>query len=192
MAAYDIMPFKSFNGGTITVKTGIMATGEVFEVGEPVESLDDGTMNEPTDDLGQWTVAQFTSTMANSALQGGIACYGPGAGNLNPQTGVAYAANDEISYWPINEGTIFITSNMRVAGGAADAAPVQSDVGEAYQVSYNTTAGQLGWGLERTTAVPGTDVEARVVDVLDTNKAPISRTGGTGVHVLFELVATSG
>ena len=192
MAAYDIMPFRSFNGGTITVKTGIMAAGEVFEVGEPVESLDDGTMNEPTDDLGEWTVAQFTSTMANSALQGGIACYGPGAGNLNPTTGIAYATDDEISYWPINEGTIFITENMRVAGGAADAAPVQSDVGEAYQVSYNTTAGQLGWGLERTTAVPGTDVEARVVDVLDINKAPISRTAGTGVYVLFELVATSG
>jgi hypothetical protein len=124
-------------------------------------------------------------------VQCGIACAGPGAGNINPATGIAYAVNDTIAYWPANEGTLFITDNVFAAGAGAASAPLVTDIGESYQITYSTTAAApIGWGVEKTAGVVGVDVCAWIVDVLDTNKAPIRLTGGTGVYVVFEITAT--
>lgn len=185
MAARDIMPFKSPLGGTFTVKTGRLSAAQTFEIGEPIGVVNAGTIQEMPIDESPWQPGD-----ADTGLQMGIACYGPGAANINPQTGTTYTTNDEVSYWPINEGIIFITDNFMDTTMATAVTPVQTDVGEAYQVSYSTAA-PIGWGIEQTAATAGTDVEARIVDVLDINKAPISRSGGTGVYLLFELVCTS-
>ena len=186
MAARDIMPFKSPHGGTTTVKTGSMTANEVFEVGEPVMVVDAGTITEPTDDAAQWTVAQM-----DIGMQCGIACFGPGASNINPRTGVAFATADEVAFWPANEGTLFITSNVFAAGAGSASAPALTDMGESYQITYGTTD-PIGWGVEKTAGVSGVDVQALIVDVLDAQLNPISRSGNTGVYVVFEIIATLG
>ena len=195
MARFDIMPWISAHGGTETVRIGSMTASEVFDVGEPIMIVDAGTLTEPADNDTQWLL----STM-DVALEAGIACYGPAGGSetndnaaaINPQTGIAFTTADEISYWPINEGTLFITSNVFAAGASSTGvvAPLLTDIGEAYQIAYGSFGTpDTGWGVEKTAGVSGVDVQAMIVNVLDTNKAPIRRTGLAGVHIVFTLNA---
>jgi len=186
MAARDIMPWVSPMGGTCSVRWGSMTASEVFEIGEPIAVVDAGTLTEPPDDA-----TQFIVTDADSGLEIGIAAAGPGASNIDPVTGAAYATGARIPYWPIGEGNLFITKKFHAAGGTTTAVPAQTDVGENYQITYNTTAGSnLGWGVEQTAGVTGVDVVARVVEVLDVDKNPIRISSGTGVYVVFTISAT--
>jgi hypothetical protein len=184
MAARDFMPFRSAHGGTETVKYAGLTAAQTFDVGEPVCVVAAGTVTEAT-------AAGWDADQMDIGLQGGIACNGPGAGNLNPETGIAYAAGDTIAFWPINEGTLFITgaaTNFRATGASAAGAvtaPVIADIGNSYEMSSDGT----NWVVEQTAATAGTSVEAYIVDVLDANKAPLRITGGTGVYVVFELYA---
>lgn len=188
MAAYDIMPVYAANGTSPVVRWGSMTASEAFVVGEPVAIVDAGTLTEPPDDASQWIITDI-----DGGLEAGIACFGPGDGTLiNPKTGIAFATGDDIAYWPINEGIVFITDNFFAAGAAAAATPAQTDVGEPYQVTYSTTSGIVGWGVEQTAGVYGTDVVATVLDVLDSLYRPIRESGQTGVYVLFTLKATIG
>lgn len=186
MAARDIMPWKSPLGGSYEVRYAGMTAAQTFDVGEPVVVVTAGTVTEAT--AAGWVVTDFT-TAGSSAMQGGIACNGPGAGNINPDTGIAYATNDKIAFWPLNQGILFITDNFYATGASAAGGattPLVTDIGESYELSSDGTV----WVVEQTAAAPGTDVQARIVDVLDTNKAPIRITGQTGVYVVFELCAT--
>jgi hypothetical protein len=194
MAAFDIMPFKSPHGGTTSVRYGSMTASEVFDTGEPIMLVTAGTLTEPTDNAAQWTVAQN-----GTGQECGIACFGPAGGAqtndraaaINPQTGVAFTALDEIAYWPANEGTIFITSNFWAAGAGSAVAPDLANIGIAYQITYATFGTpDSGWGVEETAGVVGVDVQAVILDVLDSNKAPISRSGNAGVYVIFEIKST--
>jgi hypothetical protein len=182
MAARDIMPWISPLGGTYEVRWGQMTAGEVFEVGEPVGIVDAGTLTEPPDDATQVIVTDF------DGVEGGIAAYGPGAGNIDPATGAAMAALADVPYWPWGQGTLFITDNFFAAGAGSAVAPAQTDVGENYQMVYSTTAGIIGWGLERTAGLSGVDVVCSVKEVLDANYAPLRISGGTGVYVVFDIL----
>ena len=186
MAARDIMPFKSPLGGTYEVRVGGMTASEVFDVGEPVMIVTAGTLTEPTDNAAQWTVAQMGTSM-----QCGIACFGPGTANVNrnPKTNTDYASNDEIAYWPANQGTLFITRNVFAAGAGSAAAPLLTDIDASYQITYGTTD-PIGWGVEKTAGVVGVDVQAIVTDVLDAQLSPIRNSGNAGVFVVFEINAT--
>lgn len=183
MAARDIMPFKSAHGGTVTVRWGQMTASEVFEIGEPVNVVAAGTLTEPPDDNTQWIL-----TDGGGNVEAGIAAWGPGAGNINPETGVAYATADNIPYWPINEGTLFITQNFTVAGGATAVAPALTDIGNPFQISYGAAASK--WGIERTAGLEGIDYIATVIDVLDAEKTPIRNSGNTGVYAVFTITGT--
>lgn len=189
MAKFDIMPHISPLGGTYEVRWGTMTASEVFDTGEPVMVVDAGTITEPTDNAAQWTVAQFTAT-GTTAFNGGIAATGPGASNIDPATGAEYATGADVAYWPLNQGTLFITSNFFAAGAGSAVAPAQTDVGEIYQITYGTTD-PIGWGVEQTAGVVGTDVVAKVAEVLDSLYRPIRLSGQTGVHVVFEIEATT-
>jgi len=196
MAAYDIMPFRSARGGTTSVRTGSMTASEVFDVGEPVATVDAGTITEPPDDVTQWII-----TDSDTGFNAGIAAFGPAGGaqtndraaHINPMTGIAFAAADEVAFWPVNEGTQFITRNFWAAAGGSAVVPALTDIGEAYQITYATFGTpDAGWGVEQTAGVSGVDFEARIVDVLDSQKAPIRRSGNAGVFLVFEIVATVG
>lgn len=182
----DITPYHSESGGHTSIRWGEMTASEVFEGGEPVMIVDAGTLTEPTDNNAQWVISEFTAT-GTSALSGGIAVFGPGAGNIDPQTGVAFATGGAIAYYPMNEGNLFITSVFTAAGGATVAVPALTDIGEAYQLSLGAANSQ--WGPEQTSAVQGTDVQARIVDVLDAQGTTIRTSGEAGVSVVFTIDA---
>ncbi len=192
MAKFDIMPFTSRHGGSTEVRWGEMTASENFEIGEPVMLVAAGTLTEPTDDAAQWTVAQM-----DTGQVAGIAAWGPGettqgsggtAPNLNVATGVAYATGDNLPYWPTNQGTLFITNNYYAAGGGSAVAPALTDIGIAYQIVYGTFGTpDAGWGVEQTAAAVGVDVQAIIVDVLDSTKDSIRLTGNTGVFIVFEI-----
>lgn len=197
MAVRDIMPWKSPLGGTYEVRAGAMTTGSTFCTGEPINVVTAGTLTEAPVDNTPWAIADFTTAGVQS-MEGGIACFGPGpsvAGgdtNLNPHTGVAFAAGDAIAYWPINQGTLFITDNFFADGTATVVVPAITDIGESYEIGASTTAGILGWGIEQATATAGTEVQAGIVDVLDSRFTSLNYPGnnGTGVYLVFEINAT--
>ena len=186
MAARDIMPWHTPHGSQ-AVQWGQMTSGEAFEAGEPIAVVDAGTLSEPTQNNVEWLV-----TESDIGFQAGIAAFGPGASNINPRTGVAFTALDDIAYWPVNQGTVFITKNFYTAAAAATVAPTQAEVGESYQITYATATSPAGWGIEVTAGDTGLDFQANIIEVLDTNKDPIRLTGGTGVYVLFTIDATIG
>jgi hypothetical protein len=185
MAARDIMPWTSVMGGTYEARWGIMTAAEVFEIGEPVMVVAAGSLTEPIGATTSWSLAEFTAT----GTEGGIACFGPGAGNINPRTGVAFATGDDIAYWPINQGNVFITDNFFATGDTTTAVvPVQGDVGEDYIM--NQAVANTAWGIEQTAGAEGTDVIASIIEVLDANYNPIRLTGQAGVYLLFTISLT--
>ena len=184
MAFRDIMPWTSVLGGTYEVRWGPMTNGELFQTGEPVMVVAAGTITEPIGATTSWPLTEFDAT----GIEGGIAVFGPGdAGtNINPRTGVAFAQNDDIAYWPINQGNVFITKNFfATADTTTLVVPVQGDVGEAYYVNQAVAA--TAWGLEQTAALEGTNVQGNVTEVLDANYVPIRESGQAGVYLLFTL-----
>ena len=194
MAVFDIMPFSSPLGGTYEVRWGPMTASQVFDVGEPVTVVDAGTITEAPQDVTQWIV-----TDADVGLLGGIAAGGPAGGAqtndraaaTDTSTGLAYATNAAIPYWPVNQGTLFITSNVWAAGGGSAVVPLQTDVGENYQISHGTFGTpDAGWGVEQTAGVTGVDFVATVTEVLDARKQPIRVSGQAGVYVVFTISAT--
>jgi hypothetical protein len=188
MPARDIMPWKSPLGGTYEVRWGAMTAGEDFEIGEPIGLVDAGTLTEPPQDTTEVLHADFD---AGHCV--GIACFGPGAGNINPMTGVAFATGDMIAYWPIDQGTLFITSNFHSDAGAAAVVPALTDVGESYELDYATAAAPIGWGLDQTANATVTELGCKVVEVLDTNYNPTYHPlwNGTGVYLVFEITSES-
>jgi hypothetical protein len=161
-----------------------MTTGGTFEIGEPINAVAAGTLTEaPVASNTQWILAD-----AGGATEAGIAAWGPGAGNINPETGIAYVAGDNIPYWPINEGNLFITKNVFAAGGATLAAPILTDMYENYQLVYG--AANDKWGVEKTEALSGIDYMATIVGILDAQKTPIARSGNAGVYIVFLLTGT--
>ena len=199
MAARDIMPWKSPLGGTYEVRHSGMTAAESFQVGEPVGITDaTGFLLEPPDDGTEFILADI-DTVGNRC---GIAVNGPGAATsaadptsqlwIDPRTGNAYATGGLIYYWPADQGTLFITNNVHAAGGAsAGVAPTAAEIGEIFQITYGTYGTpDGGWGIEYTAGVPGTDVFATVIDVLDANfnSLVVPLVGaGAGVWVVFEM-----
>lgn len=187
MAYGDIMPWVSPLGGTYEVRWGIMTASETFECGEPV-GVAAGAVTEPPDDGTEWLLADVSGT----GLICGIACFGPGAGNLNPATGVAFATGDDIAYWPAGQGNLFITEYFFATGAAAYATPDADNIGVIYQITSGTDTGVENWGVEETAGTPGTDVLANVVEVLDSMKRPIRISGQDGAYVVFEILVDLG
>ncbi len=191
MAARDIMPFKSAHGGTTQVKWGQMTASEVFDVGEPVMIVTAGTLSEPDDDADSWKYAEI-----GTGAEAGIAANGPAGGaqandrgaQIDIRTGVAMTTLGHCAYWPINEGTLFITKNFWATGAGSAVAPDLANIGISHMITYATFGTpDAGWGIEETAAVSGTDVSAVVVDVLDAQKEPIRNSGNAGVYVVFEI-----
>ena len=191
MAARDIMPWIDTHGGVATVRWGQMTASEFFDIGEPVAVVAAGTLTEPPDDATEFILAD-----AADGFELGIAAWGPAGGaqtndaaaHINPATGMAYTTGDDLPYWPADEGTLFITQNLFAAGAGSAVTPAQTDIGNAYQMSYATFGTpDTGWGLEQTAAGSGTDVMCVVTEVLDAQKAPIRITGNTGVYVVFKM-----
>jgi len=182
MASRDIMPWISPLGGTYEVRWGSMTAGEVFEVGEPIGVVDAGTLTEPAGATASVVVGDFDGGT------GGIAAYGPGAGNIDPATGAAMATGASVPFWPFGQGTQFITDNFFATGDTTTAVvPAQTDVGEHYKM--NQAAAATAWGLEQTAALSGVDLVCRVTEVLDVNFAPIRITSAAGVYLVFEIDA---
>lgn len=194
MGLWDIRPFRSALGGIYETRVAPMNAAEGFLPGEPILINADGEAATCVKDGTEILIAE---------ANGGIAINGPGAASsaelvaadgwgrlyVHPHTGETYATGNAIWYIPFNNDTLFITSNVVVAGGAAaGAAFTGADRGEQLQLTYvSATTPDLGWGLERTAGVIGTDLACLVVDILDSNYKRVSATG-TGTYAVFRTI----
>ncbi len=196
MPAFDIMPWVSPLGGTVEVRYAPMTASQTYLLGQPVGIVDAGTLTQAPNDGTQWVLGDM-DTVGNIC---GIAAFGVGGDDgdgttstvnapTNPKTNAVFATNDEVAYWPADQGNLFITNNMHDTATSAAVVPVQTDVGEIYMISSSLTAGVhgFGFGIEQTAGVVATDVLAIVHDVLDSNRAPIRLSGNAGVHIVFEI-----
>lgn len=198
----DIMPFKSPLGGTYEVRHGGMTAGQSWLMGHIVGFVDGGTVTGGPSDTTELLLNDISDDEGHIAMVG-IACHAVGqddgdgtvstGGAINPETGLVYATNDTVSFWPADQGTLFITANIHDTATTAAVVPVVTDINENYLLSTSETAAAgYGWGIEQTAVTFGTHIYAHIVDVLDINKAPIRLSGGTGVYMVFEIRTTQG
>ena len=190
----DIRPFVSPLGGTFEVRYGSLeGATQAWLRGHPVGIDNNGVVVEAPNDQTEYVLGDM-DTVGNIC---GIACWSVGtddgdgtttAGNINSKTGIAYAAGDEVAFYPADQGNLFITGNFHDNATTAAVVPLQTDVGEIYQISSSITAAAgYGWGLEQVAGVVGTDVVGVVNDVLDAQYSPIRLTGQAGVYLVFEM-----
>jgi len=191
MGLWDVRPIMSARGGTFNTRWAPMNAAEGFLPGEPILINADGEAATCVKDGTEILLAE---------ANGGIAINGPGAaasaeliaadgwGRLynDPDTGLAYATGARIYYVPFGEDTLFVTENSVAAGGAgAGAAFTGAERGNLFQLSYvSGTTPDLGWGIELTAGVHGTDLVCLIVDVLDALGRPVTATG-TGTRAVF-------
>ena len=211
MPSGDIMPFKSPLGGTYEVRWAGMTASSKWLRGQPVGLDGAGRLTSPADAVTQVLINNFGDGDATdtSATGLGISCQSVGVDDgdgtrsltartgfplpINPETGAAYGTNAAVAWWPAGQGTLFITKNFHDAATTAAVVPVISDIGQQYTLSASVTvAAGLGFGVEQTNATIGTDIIAKVVDVLDSQKSPIRKSGNAGVYVVFEIELTQG
>lgn len=171
MSAYDFMPWKESAGSNVL--HGPMNASESFLVGELVGINSDGEVAElPADGtkavLGDIDVARIC----------GIA--------MTSTTGLSTGA--QISFYPADQGTLFITDNITDGSGTA-VVPTGTMRGLAVTLEHNNSAWAL---IPGTAATFGTDIAALIVDVLDSTRTPISATDTTtGVYAVFQLVTAT-
>jgi len=181
MSARDIMPFIVGSGGP-KIRYGRLNASESFREGELVFINNDGELAElPADD----SVALISDL--DSGGLGGVAAMD---GDTARTDGFARSTGDLISYYPWNEGTLFITKNYVSAADTA-AVPPGSIVGESFQI-HGSNAGVLtaNWEILSTAGVLGTDVCAFIHQVLNSRMEPITAADTTtGVWVVFEIYA---
>jgi hypothetical protein len=208
MGLRDIWPYTAPMGGTTTIKSAPMTAGATgFLPGEVVSVVAAGTVTPQHKDGNQLLLAD-----AVHPLSCGIALNGPGAaataeltaangwGRIynHPDSGDTYAnstfaggavGSPLIWYVPFDTGNLFVTRIVITAGGAtAGAAFTGADRGDSFQITYcSGPTPDVGWGLERTVAVLGTDFMANVVDILDANGKRVN-IAGTGTFAVFEVL----
>ena len=197
MGLWDIRPYSSVRGGTMSARQAPMtALGTAFLPGEVViVAPGAGTVSIAPQDGTQLVIADGVAGVAingpglATATAEKPAASGYGRQYQHPDTGNTYATGDAIWFLPFGEGNLFSTRVVLAAGGAAaGAAFTGADRGAAFELTYcSGTTPDLGWGLERTAGVYGTDYVAEVMDVLDANGRAVTATG-TGVTAVFRVL----
>ena len=184
MAEFDVMPFDGPNGAHPRVQWGRMTASEVFFAGEPVAQVAAGTITEMvTQDTGAGLL--------------GIAVNGPGASEIDPNTGTTYATGAQIGVYIPDSNTHFITRNWSEAGTTfTDTAPVIARIGQ--EAGLILISGS--WGLDYTASA----MTCRVTDILDENGMSLTKSGGTvslaagkrlaapAYYVVFKIVSHQG
>jgi len=210
MGLWDIRPYTSPRGGTYRVIGGPMTAAQAFLAGEVVMIAAAGTVEIAPKDGTQYILADAVTPHFS-----GIAVNGPGLatataelvaadgwGRLwnHPDSGETYAnsrykggALGSPYIWIIPFGSpemLFVTSKIHAAGGAgaeAAASITGADRGDQFQLSYvSGTTPDLGWGVEKTAGVKGTDFVATVIDVLNARGESVS-IAGVGTQYVFNV-----
>lgn len=208
MGFRDIWPYQSVTGSTMTILSAPMTAAEAFLAGEIVSVVAAGTVTAVHQNGAQFVLGDVISPhMAGVALNGpGLttataekpASQGYGQLFVHPDSGESYAnsrfkggalGSPEIWFVPFDDTSTFITRNVLAAGGAAaGAAFTGADRGDIFQITYcSGTTPDVGWGLERTTGVQGTDFAAQIVDVLDSSFKRVN-IAGTGTFAVFRVL----
>ena len=118
MARYDIMPYKSFNGGVTETRSGIIDTAAAFLVGEPVCITANGTILGSIDPVNGLTVGVGIGT---GDVIGIAAVDAVKQAALFASDGTVATANNEgvhVPYWPVGLDQEFVTRNFASAGDA--------------------------------------------------------------------------
>ena len=198
MGFLDVQPVRSLTGGHLVVNHLPLAAAEVFVQGEPILCDAAGAAARAPQDGTEFLIADFPAgTVGTKRNLGGIAAVGPGQAAtaeltrtrvmIDPTTGLAFAAGALIPYFPFDKGNVF-KAQVLIAGGASAGVGLATHRGEMFQLTYcNATTPDLGWGVELTAAVAGTDVLCHVIEVLAADGRP---SAAAGTHFLFEVITT--
>lgn len=188
----DIQPYRSITGGSLMVSQATLTAGQVFVQGDLVAIVAAGTISGFPQDGTKAIPGDFGSV---TGMMVGVAANGPGQAAsaeltrtramINPATGLTYATGDVVSYYPALPGALF-KAQVLAAGGASAGVGLTTHKGELFQLNYcNATTPDLGWGVDLTAGVPGTDICARIWDVLGSDGR---RSETAGTHFVFEII----
>jgi len=209
MGYWDIRPYRCARGGVNKIIYAPMTAAQAFLPGHVVEIVAAGTVTALHENGAQVVLADTASDFTC-----GIAINGPGAAvsaelvaadgwgklHIHPDSGDTYAnsrykggALGSPLIWIIPFGDpdqLFVTDNIFAAGGAgaeAAASITGADRGDQFQITYcSGTTPDLGWGVEKTAGVKGTDFVATVLDVLNARGESVS-IAGVGTQYVFNV-----
>jgi hypothetical protein len=178
MAAFDFMPWKGVPENCLLWAP--LNASESFREGELVGINSDGELAEfPADGTPALLADIDTNRTCGVALMNG---------DTTRTDGHAAATGNRVTFAPADAGIIFITNNITDGSGTA-VVPTGTMRGLAVTVEHNNGAWAL---IPGAAATFGTHVAALIVDVLDSQKTPITATDTTtGVYALFQLVTAT-
>jgi hypothetical protein len=178
MSAFDFMPWTGED--TSKRRWAPLNASESFRSGELVGVNSDGELAELPADGTKAVLADIdTNRMCGVALMDG---------DTARTDGHAAATGDRITFAPADQGTLFITSSITDGSGTA-VVPTGTMRGLAVTMEHNNSRWAL---IPGTAATFGTDIVALIVDVLNSQRTPISATDTTtGVYALFEIVTAT-
>ena len=177
MAARDILPFSSALGGHSHVLSVLMDATANFDHGDVVVVSTNGDVVEAADE------------QSFAAVTGGIAAVASqSVANTRSSDGLlatAAANGEQIQFYGFDDLTEFVTQNLETADtagpfGEAPTAAMVGDVG-------SLRVGSGVWGL--CTNASSSNLEFIITRVLDSQFEDVTKSGGTGVYVVFKKLA---
>ena len=176
MAARDILPFTSADGGHRRMLSARMdATadydhGDVVAVAAAGDLVEASTEHDPGATLGG--VAMMASQSVANARVG------------DKLLATAASRGETVSYIPFDFNEEFITENITADDDAVlDEVPLESQIGDL----CNLRTGSGLWGIS--VHASGSALNFAVTQVLDANFKPVGVTGAAGVYAVFARVS---
>lgn len=186
MAARDIVVWRGQRD--VALMSGTPTASSSFRDGEPVAMVDAGTLTEfPADGT-----VPVLADMDGGRI-GGIAAMD---GDTTRTDGFAKTTASKVTFYPFDQGIRFACRLLTDGSGAA-VAKAAAMRGENFTLDFNTAIAGTEWSVATVAGTFGTDVIARIVDVVDDNGKPLApgttltATSGAGSGwIVFELVTS--
>lgn len=168
-------------------------TAQTWTEGDPLVWLASGLLDSASiDDNSIWLIADLPAGFALDPAIKRAGSRPADSATLNLKAG--FDGNDIRTFVPTEAvaggGVIMQTPNFWSAGAPGTqvpAGPALTDIGTPFEITAVAPAAGVPaiWGVEQDAGVPGTDVCAIVVNVLNADSLPLSVFGGTGTFVNF-------
>jgi hypothetical protein len=172
MARDDIRPFRAVNGGTHELKTGPMAAGAAFNMGEPVVWDGAGGLTEAADDPA--AIFGISAVDASATAVSVFIRY------------LTRAAGTPIQVYDIDQDQLFICANFATDGAGTPATPTQANaIGVPAGLNLNlvTNLWSVDTGSANLICTVENVIDARANFITDPNVLT-----GTGVAVIFRFI----
>ncbi|KKL75019.1 hypothetical protein LCGC14_2059100 [marine sediment metagenome] len=191
-----IRPFQSPHGGHELIGYAPLAPSQTYVIGDPVYIATDQLTISIKDETAILVneLVGFAAEPASGMLAGSR---NTSMTIVNPAEGGGAVENSMRKFYRLQQGQLWVTNNFwdAVTGLTQDTV-AGTDLYNHWQLSSGATQAEE-WGLVDVDATAGTDVQARIVMILDASGRPFTAdtaettAGTTATQIVFEIANIS-